>query len=304
MKVLKRLGLGLLVVLVLFALFLAYAMSPLSIPTTSNYQIDIAAVKKLANAQKGPKPSAIRAGSGFALKFPAIVVGTGYGFQGQPLEGWAFQLVYPENKTILIDAAMGKTQFDKSMSGTFKPKGAKAIQAAIEKASTVIFTHEHLDHANGLAAHPQLKTLAHKVRLTKEQVASKQFLEAGFKKEHRSLFAPLAYDKLHSLAPGVVLIKAPGHTPGSQMIYVELQDKQAFLLVGDVAWNMKNITIPRGHARLIHWLIGEDGSALTHQLRFLHDFQSKHPKVQILVSHDRAQVEQMFQQGKIQRGLQ
>jgi glyoxylase-like metal-dependent hydrolase (beta-lactamase superfamily II) len=36
----------------------------------------------------------------------------------------------------------------------------------------------------------------------------------------RESFKPLDYTGYSAVAPGVVLIKAPGHTPGSQIIYV------------------------------------------------------------------------------------
>jgi glyoxylase-like metal-dependent hydrolase (beta-lactamase superfamily II) len=54
-----------------------------------------------------------------------------------------------------------------------------------------------------------------------------------------------------TIVPRVVLIKAPGHTPGSQMVYVKRADGQEILFLGDVAWQMRNIEEVRERARLV-----------------------------------------------------
>ena len=53
--------------------------------------------------------------------------------------------------------------------------------------------------------------------------------------------APLEYEDYRAIAPGVVLIKAPGHSPGSQMIYVQRADGREFLFAGDIGWSLRNI---------------------------------------------------------------
>jgi len=44
----------------------------------------------------------------------------------------------------------------------------------------------------------------------------------------------------------MALIKAPGHTPGSQMVYVALQSGKEVLLSGDVAWHMDGVRMNTG----------------------------------------------------------
>jgi glyoxylase-like metal-dependent hydrolase (beta-lactamase superfamily II) len=46
---------------------------------------------------------------------------------------------------------------------------------------------------------------------------------------------------LYALAPGVVLIQAPGHSPGSQFVYVQLANGQEILLIGDLVWMMAGL---------------------------------------------------------------
>lgn len=300
---LKRILQGLAILVLALVLFLAFALRPYSIPEKSLYSFSLEQIRKMALSQKGDLPTEIRTISGFSFKFPGAIVGTGWELRGVPMEGWTFQIVYPKT-TVIVDAAMSREKIAKDMSlATFQEKAYQELQQAMRRASLVLVTHEHLDHANGIAESPYLKELAPKVRLTAEQIGSSQFLQAGFTEESKKLFQPLRYDKLHALAPGIVLIKAPGHTPGSQMVYVRLQQGTELLLVGDVAWHEKNILLPRAHPRLIHWLIQEDGVALTHQLRFLHDLHRNHPKLHLVVSHDHEQVHKFIKQGLLRQGF-
>lgn len=297
----KRIAWGLAGFVVLSLLFLAYGLRPYKIPEQSQYTFSLEQIRKLALSKTGELPTALRTVSGFSFKFPGVVAGTGWELRSIPMEGWAFQVVYPKT-TVIVDAAMSRERLAKDMSlATFQEKPYQQLQQAMRRASLIMVTHEHFDHANGIAESPYLKELVPKIRFTTEQINSTQFIQAGFSVESRKLFKPLQYDKLHVIAPGLVLIKAPGHTPGTQMIYVRLQNGTEFLLVGDVAWNEKNISLPRAHPRLIHWLIQEDGVALTHQLRFLHNLQRHHPKLHLVISHDFVQVQTLIKSGLIQK---
>ncbi|MGZ3461634.1 MAG: hypothetical protein ACXU86_24345, partial [Archangium sp.] len=111
-------------------------------------------------------------------------------------------------------------------------------------------------------------------------------------------------ERLHLLRPGIVLIKAPGHTPGSQMLYVRLADGREFLLVGDIAWRQDNIRLPRMHPRVVNWLGHEDGAAMAEQLRYLHDLQQAEPGLNLVVAHDGAQMAELLRRGLVQDGVQ
>ncbi|GMT98647.1 hypothetical protein KH5H1_27660 [Corallococcus caeni] len=121
--------------------------------------------------------------------------------------------------------------------------------------------------------------------------------------ELRAGFAPLQYERLHLLRPGVVLIKAPGHTPGTQMVYVRLVDGREFLLVGDVAWHQDNIQLPRMLPRLAQWVGGGDAQAMAHQLRWLHDLQGTAPELHLVLAHDGAQMQDSQRRELILDGL-
>ena len=81
----------------------------------------------------------------------------------------------------------------------------------------------------------------------------------------------------------MVLIKAPGHTPGSQMIYVVLGSGREYLLIGDTAWHMDGVRNVRG--KDAPW-IQEDENALTAQLNWLNGLYKTEKNLFVIASHD------------------
>lgn len=89
-----------------------------------------------------------------------------------------------------------------------------------------------------------------------------------------------------AIAPGVVLQKAAGHSPGSQVVFVMLAGGREFLFVGDIVWNRDAITELKYRPRLITDLfLGEDRQAVLHQLRALRNLHDA-GEVAIVISHD------------------
>ena len=91
------------------------------------------------------------------------------------------------------------------------------------------------------------------------------------------------YDRYFPFAPGMALIKAPGHTPGSQMIYVVLASGKEYLFVGDAAWHMDNIRLVRGKNAPF---LAEDAKNVMDELRWLHALLDAEKNLVIVVSHD------------------
>ena len=54
-----------------------------------------------------------------------------------------------------------------------------------------------------------------------------------------------------AVAPGVVVIPAPSHTLGSQMVFVKLADGREFLFAGDIATMASSWRELRARSRLI-----------------------------------------------------
>jgi glyoxylase-like metal-dependent hydrolase (beta-lactamase superfamily II) len=127
--------------------------------------------------------------------------------------------------------------------------------------------------------------------------------EIGFPASLRSL-EPLAAGRAQVIAPGVVVVQAAGHTPGSQIVYARLASGREILFVGDVAWHLGQIERLHYRPRLVTELfLNEDRHAVLAQFRTLHDLMRSHPEVVVLVSHDRDQRARLMAEGLLRDGL-
>lgn len=104
----------------------------------------------------------------------------------------------------------------------------------------------------------------------------------------------------HAVAPGIVLVPAPGHTPGTQLVYVRLADGAEYLFVGDIAWHMDNLRLGVGRPLLVsRFLLGEDPGAVLDQLGALRELAAREPALRLVVSHDGDQLADRIGRGWI-----
>jgi glyoxylase-like metal-dependent hydrolase (beta-lactamase superfamily II) len=115
-------------------------------------------------------------------------------------------------------------------------------------------------------------------------------------------YLTIDYDPFIPIAPGVVLIKAAGHTPGSQIVYVRLASGQEVILAGDVAWNMAGIETQRQKPDAsTQDFGGEDREAIARQLRWLREISGA--KTTVVVSHDAAWITTLVSRGLLLSGF-
>jgi glyoxylase-like metal-dependent hydrolase (beta-lactamase superfamily II) len=136
-----------------------------------------------------------------------------------------------------------------------------------------------MDHIGGIAAHPNLKTILPSLRLSDAQLAHPDRMwPIKWPKGLLDGYEPVQYGQYHALAPGMVLIKAPGHTPGSQMVYVKLADGREVLFLGDVVWKLRNIEVQRERPRWVTaLLVREDRHAVFGQIKTLGGLMQRDP---------------------------
>ena len=83
-----------------------------------------------------------------------------------------------------------------------------------------------------------------KALLTKTQVDwAQQDPRTLLSAENAKTIKTFDYEKLYRVAPGVALQKAPGHSPGSELVYVRTADGHELLFVGDIAWNEESLRV-------------------------------------------------------------
>ena len=163
------------------------------------------------------------------------------------------------------------------------------IQAALRRAQLILITHEHGDHIAGVIRSDYRDELAAKTILTKNQVRTlnlaPQLPEISLTPERARDYIVVDYELLLPVAAGIVLIKAPGHTHGHQMVYVRTQDYAEFLFIGDIGWTLDNITEQKLRPAGTIARVREDPQALTHQMAWIKDVMDDDDVI-VIPAHD------------------
>lgn len=215
----------------------------------------------------------------------------------------AFQIRY-RDRWIVVDAGLDREALGPTSRATFHQDRYDRLQLALRDAEFVVLTHEHLDHAVGVERGPYFAQVAAKTLLTPEQLRS--FLDPPPKGVVRltpdtaAAFPVLRYDVLFPLAPGVVLIKAPGHTPGAQYIYVQLANGREVLFAGDVVWQSEGLTQNAQKPESSSRDLGEDRAALQPQIAWVRGLVAR-AHVTAILSHDSRSLDSLRARGVLAR---
>lgn len=262
------------------------------------FVIDVEALHRAA-VSAGPLPERIEVEKVADFAFPQTLVVAGDGFRMHPMVLLSHRVVWP-NRSLLIDTAMSPAA-TKVLPGSKADAAAFArVEAAMKQADAIVFTHEHSDHVGGVSAAPDFAAIAGKVRMTREQLNGPKLERGEFPAGTLESLKPLDYQGLYTLAPGVVLQKAPGHSVGTQLVYVELANGTRYLFVGDIAWANDNITRQIGRPGIATLLMKEDRPAVAAQVQAL----AQLPKdVHVIVAHDPEEFERDVKQGLFKPGF-
>lgn len=299
-------------VCLLFALFAcsalaSFAQSAQKQPADSLWSVRLDEIRQVAAMIPGRRALRIN-----VLKFAESRRSKKFSVQGAPDEPsvqarTVFQVVFADG-TVMIDSGMDEQVhrfFGRGVIEPYYPDAAKQVERALRSARAIIITHEHGDHVAGVIRTPLIAELAPKTLLTRAQIqaleSDPQMPEIKITPDMASHYNVVDYEKFLPFGPGMALIKAPGHTPGSQMVYVALESGREYLFIGDAAWHMDGVRLIKG--KDAPW-IQEDQAALLAQLEWLNELYRTEKNVFIIASHDDEERKELIAKGVLGDGLE
>jgi glyoxylase-like metal-dependent hydrolase (beta-lactamase superfamily II) len=266
--------------------------------------LDLAALSAAAEAVPGEKAASIsveRAASG-SLPGTLLVAGGGFGNVNQGVH--AFRVDFKE-APLLIDTGFDETAA-KTMS-FYKRDAAKQarIDAVMAQAGIIVVTHEHADHLGALLSHPKWDSIKSRALITKGQFDHPEATAPGqWPKGSRTQFRSHVYEGVKAIAPGVAVMQAPSHTPGSQIIYVKLSNGREYLFMGDIASMDSNWRDTRARSRLIgDFVVDEDRAAVFAWLRAFKKASEANPRLIMVPTHDADAIDRLTREGALREGF-
>lgn len=303
----KRLA-GIGIALIALGAFFWWAALDAAAPADADGIVDIAAYRALvANDAPETLPTAVNVAFVGESKAPSFAVESG-AFDGQRTLSYnSFQIVAPGGDTIIDGAADRETLDQMSQGkGSFNEQTYDDVLAAMTRAQNVMLTHEHLDHVMAIARHPHPADIARNLQLTAAQLEGlPQYAPNGQLAPEIAGVPQLDLSRPQRIAPGVVAVAMPGHSPGTILIFAKTTQRE-YLFIGDIAWVIGSVQHLRGRPRFITWLMpgvdpGRDN--VLRQLRALHDVAAANPDLVLAPAHDDTYLRDLVARGIMAEGF-
>ncbi|MDG2050817.1 MAG: MBL fold metallo-hydrolase, partial [Myxococcota bacterium] len=222
----------------------------------------------------------------------------------------AFLLEWADGRLLLIDVGMDEATA-RSFGAPLETLGlaepmqprlsvAESMGPDLNRIQGIVFTHLHIDHVAGLSALCQGLQHRAPVFMSDAQALRPNFLteegtdlvkSAPCVDIDRSVAAPMTP---LSNFPGVWIVPAAGHTPGSQIIIARVdsgEEIRDLVFVGDIVNAAQAIEINRGKPLLYRtFLVPEDEERQNSLRQFIRSLQTLHG-FQAIASHDQSVLE-------------
>lgn len=297
----KKSLVGLAALIVAGLLFVAQSFSAATLPVTEDIPITLATPPQVP----GVRLSALYAGRMESLGAFAYRGGS---FADKRTFGMGAILLRHPQGSLLFDAGFGKdvdlhfqtvpwlmrvtTQYV-----TERPVAEQLAEAKVPliDIQRIVLTHAHWDHVSGIA---DMRDVS--IMVSQEEAA---FIEsddpaAALIHSFEGLaITPLNYREGPYLGfersfdvfgdGSVIMVPAPGHTPGSTITFIHTEDGKHYALIGDLVWQKEGIDLPAERPLISRLLVDHDAAAVRSQIVHLHRLQKLWPELVIVPAHDR-----------------
>jgi glyoxylase-like metal-dependent hydrolase (beta-lactamase superfamily II) len=280
-----------------FNLFLVFAALLLGVPyywllldnragDAQPKPITIEQLRQATATLPGAAPSRVEVEHVAFRRLPGNLFAAGSGMKRRLIGVMVWRLPVPGKGPIMIDSGLDQAAAEQMGMEQFKPDAWQRVVTSLGQASLILITHEHADHLGGVVGLGQREVL-NRVAFNSQQLPGNRWTDM-LKWPSAPLPPPaVTGPELKPLAPGVVVIPAPSHTPGSQMIFVRLADGREFLFAGDIATMALSWQEQRARSRLIgDWLAPEDRGEVYAWLKTIRALKAAAPGLVVLPGHD------------------
>ncbi|MBU6268239.1 MAG: hypothetical protein KGN34_11905 [Sphingomonadales bacterium] len=266
--------------------------------------LHIGELRRLAKALPGPHPGSMAWQTVARRNVSGTVIATGIGLKVRTLSVNVYRLEVPGRPPIAINAGMTAAQAKAFGFSDYDPAAQRHVDRLLSRAGLILATNESAEHLGGLSAlamRPGGAGIMNHVVLRPQQVlrAPRQHLDWP-----AALRPAPADTALHAVAPGVVTIPAPGHSQGSQMIFVTLADGREVLFASDVSPLAVNWRELRARSRLLGgWHNHQDRRSVYSWLMTIRQLKAEAPGLIIVPGHDAEWLEGMTRAGQFRAGF-
>lgn len=164
----------------------------------------------------------------------------------------------------------------------------------MDKLAGVVLTHAHWDHVSGLDSLPRVPvwvTAAERSFIashTSMTALINSFENVNYKEysfnDGPYLGFPASFDVWGD--GSVVLVPAPGHTPGSIIAFISLPTGTRYALLGDLVWQTEAIDLPAERPWLSRRLVHENDAEVRENITRIAAIHKRFPDIHMIPAHD------------------
>ena len=234
--------------------------------------------------------SAYRGGSFFVERNSAIIAALITHPRGDLLIDTGFGRAIAEQFKQLPIAFRAITTFERF------PPVVEQLRAANHDTTKlrILLTHAHWDHTSGLADFPTTPVLVTpEERRFIEEGGARTVIARGTPGVHYEEYSfeggpYLGFPKSHDVYGdgAIVVVPAPGHTPGSVIVFVSLPNGHRYAFIGELAWQREGVLEREERPWVWRLAVDSDEAAVRAGLVHMSALATRFPELVIVPAHD------------------